>query len=150
MVAGDTGIALQNRATASWSTPRIELSGARKRPSTHYPAMLFRDGRPVVSFGVMAVTYKRSHSRSCRISLITPQRSGGLDYPRFHYLDTDAWRWKRVEPHSRAARPPGHDVAGVGGCRRAVSVADRHHDRSRDGMLLGGSDRRKDGCAIGF
>jgi len=158
MVAGDTGIALQNRGYGFGTDPaHPNCVAPRKRPfHTIIPAMLFREGRPIVSFGVMGGDVQAQAHVQVVSNLIDYDLNiqEALDYPRFHYLDTDR---VALEPEydadlCRRLAHLGHAVnddpavaarGGFGG-GQGIMI-----DRAT-GCLWGGSDRRKDGCAAGF
>ena len=118
--------------------------------------MLLRDGKPAVSFGVMGgdvqaqahvqvVSYLVDHDLSIQEA---------LDRPRFHYLE--GARVSLEGDFAAQVRAElvamGHEVAdplaalargGFGGGQGiAIDAA--------AGTYWGGSDRRKDGCALGF
>jgi gamma-glutamyltranspeptidase/glutathione hydrolase len=158
MVAGDTGIALQNRGYGFVLDPaHPNCVAPGKRPfHTIIPAMLFRDGKPIVSFGVMggdvqAQAHVQVVSHLVDYGLNIQE---GLDFPRFHCLDT-----KRVALEAEYAPDLRSQLAGLGhvvlgeeavmirggfGGGQGIMIA------PATGSFWGGSDRRKDGCAIGF
>jgi len=159
MVVGDTGIALQNRGRGFVLDPAHPACVAPgKRPfHTLAPGMLFKDGRPLVSFGVMGGDVQAQAHVQVVSALIDDARNvqEALDRPRFHYLDG-----QRVALEQSAALDPlaaslverGHEVesetptlmrGGFGG-GQAIAI----HPETR--AYWGGSDRRKDGCAIGY
>jgi gamma-glutamyltranspeptidase / glutathione hydrolase len=158
MVAGDTGITLQNRGYGFVTDPQHPNCVAPgKRPfHTIIPAMLFRDGRPVVSFGVMGGDVQAQGHVQVVSNLVDYDLNiqEALDYPRFHYLDTDRVALEADYDdglRTKLARR-GHDVlgeeaalarGGFGG-GQGIMIDPLTH------CLWGGSDRRKDGCAIGF
>jgi gamma-glutamyltranspeptidase/glutathione hydrolase len=159
MVVGDTGIALQNRGRGFVLDPaHPNCIAPGKRPfHTIIPAMLFRADRPLVSFGVMggdvqAQAHVQVVSRMVDEGLNVQE---ALDQPRFHFLDG-----------SRVALEAGGDTSAL-----AAGLADRGHTVEHETATLlrggfgggqgimvdpvtraywGGSDRRKDGVAIGF
>jgi gamma-glutamyltranspeptidase/glutathione hydrolase len=118
--------------------------------------MLFRSGRPLVSFGVMGGDMQAQG----HVQLVSHMVDAGLnaqqaiDAPRFHYLDCDR---VALESGFEAAvvaelAHRGHAVqeasaalahGGFGGAQ-AIMV---HPDT---GVYWGASDWRKDGCAVGF
>jgi gamma-glutamyltranspeptidase/glutathione hydrolase len=158
MVASDTGIALHNRGYGFVLDPaHPNCVAPRKRPfHTILPAMLFRDGKPVVSFGVMGGDVQAQAHVQVVSNLVDYDLNiqEALDFPRFHYVDGAC---VALEPeYSSAVREQlgrmGHEVCG----EEAVML--RGGFGGGQGIMIdpatrcfwGGSDRRKDGCAIGF
>jgi len=159
MVVGDTGIALQNRGRGFVLDPaHPNCVAPGKRPfHTIIPAMLFHEGRPIVSFGVMggdvqAQAHVQVVSRMIDEGLNVQE---ALDQPRFHYLGGSrvaleaagdmpalaadlAARGHAVEPETATLLRGGFG----GGQGIMIDPASRAY--------WGGSDRRKDGSAIGF
>ncbi len=158
MVAGDTGIVLQNRGYGFVVDPQHPNCVApRKRPfHTIIPAMLFREGRPVVSFGVMGGDIQAQGHVQVVSNLIDYDLNiqEAIDYPRFHYVEADRVALEAeydTELRQQLARL-GHDVLGE------EAVLARGGFGGGQGIMIdpatgccwGGSDRRKDGCAMGF
>jgi gamma-glutamyltranspeptidase/glutathione hydrolase len=158
MVAGDTGIVLQNRGYGFVTDPaHPNCVAPRKRPlHTIIPAMLFRDDRPLLSFGVMG-GHIQAQGHLQVVSNVVDYGLNiqeALDYPRFHYLggNTTALEPEYPETLIPALCALGHDARGEeaaalsggfgGGQGILVDPA--------TGAYWGGSDRRKDGCAIGW
>ncbi|HZR83621.1 MAG TPA: gamma-glutamyltransferase [Candidatus Binatia bacterium] len=158
IVAGETGIALQNRGAGFSLEPgHPNALAPRKRPlHTIIPAMLFEDGRPRVSFGVMG-----GHVQSqAHVQVVTALVDHGLnvqealDFPRFHAVDGTRVCLEREVPEAvrSGLAQRGHEIAepmlallrgGYGG-GQAIALD------PATGALWGASDRRKDGCAIGY
>lgn len=158
MVAGDTGIVLQNRGfgfVADPTHPNCVAPG--KRPlHTIIPAMLFRDGRPLLSFGVMG-GHIQAQGHMQVVSNVVDYGLNiqeALDYPRFHYLGGNL---TALEPEYAPDVIPalcglGHDARG----EEAAALSGGFGGGQGiwidpvAGVYAGASDRRKDGCAIGF
>lgn len=158
LVVEGTGVALQNRGRGFRLDPSHPACLApRKRPfHTLCPAMLLRDGAPLVSFGVMGGDVQAQAHLQVVSNLVdfSANIQEALDAPRFHFLD-DA-RVALEEEIPMATREQlaalGHELApplealargGFGG-GQGIQI-----DRAAR-VYWGGSDRRKDGCAIGF
>ena len=152
MLAGDTGIVLQNRA---WGFSAEPGHPNRLRPGqrpfhTIIPGLLLRDGELWGPFGVMGGAMQAQGHLQLVHALVDrgldPQRA--LDAPRFR---VDAGRRVALEPGLAAEldglRTLGHDAVvaadehdfGVGQCVLVEGEA-----------LVGGSDGRGDGAAGGF
>jgi gamma-glutamyltranspeptidase/glutathione hydrolase len=157
MAAGDTGILLQNRGYGfSLDPAHPNCIAPGKRPfHTIIPAMLLQGGRPVVSFGVMGGDMQPQGHVQVVSNLVDAGCSiqEAIDRPRFNYLDTD-----RVALERRLATQVGAELK-----RRGHVVEDEAAAMPRGGFggaqgimidptgtYWGGSDPRKDGCAIGF
>ncbi|RMD47836.1 MAG: gamma-glutamyltransferase family protein [Alphaproteobacteria bacterium] len=145
------GILFQNRgACFSLEPGHPNEYGPRKRPMhTIIPAMLCRDGRVVMPFGVMGGAYQpNGHVRL--VSNLVDFGMGiqqAIDAPR-SFRDGRTLQIERGYPavvRARLARM-GHDVqiprAPIGGAQ-AIWI-------DESGVLVGGSDPRKDGCALGM
>ena len=157
MVAGRTGIALQNRGfgfTLDPAHPNCIAPG--KRPfHTIIPGMLLRDGRPLVSFGVMGGDMQAQG----HVQLVSHLLDAGcnvqeaIERPRFNFLGGDRVALEAALAASIAAdlARRGHVVedestallAGGFGGAQAIAID------PTSGAYWGGSDPRKDGCAIG-
>ncbi|MBX3028403.1 gamma-glutamyltransferase [bacterium] len=158
MVAGRTGIALQNRGFGFRLDPaHPNCIAPGKRPfHTLIPGMALRDGRPLLAFGVMGGDMQAQG----HVQLLSALIDGGdnvqeaIERPRFNFLGGD-----RVALESALAAALGADLArrghvvedesaallagGFGGAQ-AIAID------PESGACWGGSDPRKDGCAIGF
>jgi gamma-glutamyltranspeptidase/glutathione hydrolase len=158
MVVEGTGIALQNRGYGFVLDPaHPNCVAPGKRPfHTIIPAMVCRDGRPLVSFGVMggnvqAQAHVQVVSRLIDLGMNIQE---ALDAPRFHYLGGARVALERRfgAEVARALSGRGHLVedeaaalplGGFGGGQGLMI-------EPASGTFWGGSDARKDGCAIGF
>jgi len=166
IVAPGTGFALQNRGSLFHldpTHPNALLPG--KRPlHTIIPALLTRRGHPVFSFGVMGGDMQpQGH-----VQILLQRIDFGLDVQ----AAGDALRWR----HVGSSTPTGDRMTNGGtvwleaGFPRTTIDGLRakgHRIETRpvgpgfggfqgiwidweEGHLLGGSERRKDGCAIGY
>jgi gamma-glutamyltranspeptidase/glutathione hydrolase len=152
IVCGETGVVFQNRGCGF---RLIEghancIAGGKRPLHTIIPAMLTKDGRAVLSYGVMGGQYQatgHAHVLS-RIVDCGDNPQAASDYPRSF-----------VTPDGLTLEPALFDCVGgdlarrghrvipvdepIGGCQ-AIWI---DHER---GVLLGGSDHRKDGMALGY
>jgi gamma-glutamyltranspeptidase / glutathione hydrolase len=147
-----TGILLHNRgACFTFDPDHPNGIGASKRPmNTIIPALGMRDGRCVLSFGVMG-----AHFQPMGHALVVGNMldygmdvQAAIDFPRV-FFDQDTTVVERGISSDAIAglRARGHRVETralpLGG-GQAIAI-----DWQR-GVLIGGSDPRKDGCAIGY
>ena len=155
IVVPGTGISMQNRGAGFSLTPgHPNLVGPGKRPfQTIIPGFLTRDGRPVMSFGVMGGQMQpQGH-----VQLVTRV----VDYQQNPQAASDGPRWivnhdfsvsleeSRFAPglidelKRRGHRivPPEVPMFGFGGAQLIWHLDDGY---------CAGSDHRKDGGAVGF
>ncbi|MBN1135543.1 MAG: gamma-glutamyltransferase [Anaerolineae bacterium] len=158
LVVPGTGICLQNRGACFSLEPGHPnvLAGGKRPYHTIIPAMALRDGRLWLSFGVMGGFMQPQGHLQTLINLVDyrldPQAA--LDAPRFR-VDELGSRRVAVETGAplrtrRALAALGHEVRpeptfspGFGGGQ--IIAVD-----PETGALSGGSDPRRDGCAVGF
>ncbi|MEO1140653.1 MAG: gamma-glutamyltransferase family protein [Pseudomonadota bacterium] len=145
------GILLQNRGagfTLEQGHPN-EMVGGKRPMHTIIPGMLRANDRVTMPFGVMGGAYQSTgHARfvtNLRDFGLSPQAA--IDAPRC-FADAGELRVERgYTPDVRQALADlGHTVVvpdeAIGGAQ-AIQI----HDA---GVLEGGSDPRKDGCALGY
>jgi gamma-glutamyltranspeptidase len=162
VVAPRSGVLFHNRGrgfTLDAAHPNALQPG--KRPyHTLIPAMLMRDGRPVLVFGTMGADAQAQVQLQLLLGFVDfglladPQAA--IEAPRWvSGADPDGTPWLRIEPRFDRAtsddlRRRGHTVV-VGeewdpfvGHAHAIAI---DHDR---GVLGGASDPRSDGAAVGW
>ncbi len=157
VVAGDTGIALQNRGHGFVAEPGHPncVAPGRRPLHTIIPGMMLREGKPLVSFGVMG-----GHIQAqAHVQMVSNLVDFGfnvqeaLDAPRYYCFGGATVAIEDEVPQASRTRlaAMGHDVqgpdyaalqGGFGGGQGIMIDA--------GGSLWGGSDRRKDGCALGY
>jgi gamma-glutamyltranspeptidase/glutathione hydrolase len=164
LVPGDLGFALQNRGTLfaldAGHANRLE---PHKRPfHTIIPALVTKDGKPWFVFGVMGGDMQPQGQVQVLCNLID-----------FGMNVQEAGEAPRLE-HTRSATPTGRPARGVGtvvpesGITKAIvdDLTRRGHRFAKPrvngggyqgilvdpktNMLHGGSEPRKDGCAVGY
>ena len=157
IVAGDTGIVLQNRGS-SFSLDRAHPNHLEpgKRPfHTIIPAMVFRDNKLFMSFGVMGGGIQPQGHVQVLVNIIDLGMGlqQAIDAPRYRYMSGRAVLLEDEIPatvidrlialgHVRAS-PPGVLRSSMGG-GQAIMID------PVNGTLMGASDPRKDGLAIGY
>ena len=158
VVAGDTGICLQNRGSgfvAQANHPNVLAPG--KRPfHTIIPAMILRDGQPWLCYGIMGADMQAQGHVQVALNMIDFDMNiqEALEAPRYRILGGRVVALERAIPHEvrhkleamgheplpYGAIPPGTPYGGG----QAILIDHAH------GVLQGGSDPRKDGCALGY
>jgi len=152
IVAPECGVVLHNRGSGFRTIPGHPSAIApRKRPfHTLIPGMLVKDGRAVMPFGVMGGQYQAvGHATFLHYLLdrgMDPQQAA--EGPRvFAYQGVLQTEHFVAEPIRADLAKRGHKIemleVPVGGCQ-AIWM-----DRER-GVLIGGSEPRKDGLALGY
>ncbi len=147
-----TGVMLTNRGSCfTLAAGHPNEFGAGKRPMhTIIPALAMRDGRCDMSFGVMGGSYQPMG----HVQIVTNMLDYGMDVqqaidgPRFFFEGEQSV----IEHGTPAAtieglRRRGHDVvmaAAPWGGGQTIKI-----DWDR-GVLIAGSEPRKDGCALGY
>jgi len=164
LVPSGLGFCIQNRGGGFSLNPNdFNKLESHKRPfHTIIPAFLTKDGKPVFSFGVMHGDYQPQGHVHILINILdfgmSPQQAG--EQPRVR--------------HSGSSEPTGSRMSGGGTVifERHISdkvkekLADMGHNikpevevfggyqgiwrQSNPRRYFGGSDPRKDGCAIGY
>lgn len=161
IAAGDTGVLLQSRAAGFVLDPaHPNRLAPRKRPlHTIIPGLLLREGRPWLAFGIMGGDVQ-PQAHACFVANLVdhgcnPQEA--LDAPRFRFaggrrvvIETPELAVREGGALGPALAARGHDVAGPGAAMADVFGGGQAIAREADGLLVGASDRRKDGCAFGL
>ncbi len=151
-VAGDTGITLQNRGAGfTLQQGHPNQVGPHKRPlHTLVPAMLMKDGKPHISFGVMGGDNQAQAHAQMVMKFVDfgmhVQEAG--DSPRVRHMGDELAVESMIgDDVRRALAARGHKIRDGRGQVGGYQAIFLDH---QNGTLLGASDLRKDGCAIGW
>lgn len=160
----EVGFSIQNRGQAFSLDPehRNRLEPHKRPFHTIIPAFLTRDGKPVMSFGVMGGDFQPQGHSQVMMNMIdfrmSPQQAG--EQPRIsHDGSSSPWGAKAIDGGAlvlergisdsvkQQLADMGHQLSpnlGVHGGYQAIWRVD--HPR----RYFGGSDPRKDGAALGY
>ena len=147
-----TGILFNNRGSGFLLDPtHPNALGPGKRPMhTIIPALAVRDGRCAVSFGVMGAHYQPMGHVQMVLNLFDygMDVQSAIDAPRA-FFDRDLTVVERGMPAAtvEGLKARGHRVVAAPspwGGAQAIRIDWRR------GVLIGGSEPRKDGCALGY
>jgi gamma-glutamyltranspeptidase/glutathione hydrolase len=153
LVAGDTGIMLQNRGAGFSLNPNHANCIAPHKRTLHtiIPGMIGRNGVPLVTFGVMGGQMQtQGHLQFvCNLVDFNMDVQNALDAPRFRVMDDSRIMLETGIPMNAQAAlaqkghhiVPGNTFFGGG---QAIFI-----NPSFD-TLVAGSDPRRDGCAVGY
>jgi gamma-glutamyltranspeptidase/glutathione hydrolase len=163
-VPGDLGFALQNRGCLfALDAAHANRLAPHKRPfHTIIPGFVTKDGKPWLSFGLMGGDMQaQGHAQViCNMIDFGMDVQDAGDAPRFRHLGSSEPTGSRatgagsvalesgITPETRRAlEAKGHRLVtsrgGFGGYQAIRIDVER-------GVLIGGSDPRKDGCALGY
>jgi gamma-glutamyltranspeptidase/glutathione hydrolase len=152
MATEKTGIMLHNRGACFAVDPQHPNAiGPSKRPMhTIIPALALRHGRCELAFGVMGADYQPMGHAHVITNLVDfgMDVQAAIDFPRAFFEGETTLVERGVTAAAiDGLRQRGHQVAvrplPLGGAQ-AIAIDWRR------GVLIGGSDPRKDGCAIGY
>ncbi len=156
MVVDGTGIILHNRGKSfSLDPKRFNRIEPHKRPMhTIIPAMCFKDGEFLMSFGVMGADMQPQGHVQFLVNLIDFKMNlqEAMDAPRARHMEgMEIYLEDGISGETVSAlEKKGHRVMKGDPATNQVGGGQAiYFDRDQD-ILLGASDRRKDGCAIGY
>jgi gamma-glutamyltranspeptidase / glutathione hydrolase len=147
-----TGIMFTNRGACFVVDPdHPNAFGPSKRPMhTIIPALAFRSGHCALSFGVMGAHYQPMGHAQIVTNMVdyAMDVQAAIDAPRAFFVGGTSVVERGLPPAAlKGLLARGHEVALAStpwGGAQAIRI-----DRER-GVLIGGSDPRKDGCALGY
>ena len=155
IVAGDTGILLHNRGSGfNLTAGSPDQIAPHKRPlHTLIPAFVMKDGRPWLSFGVMGGDHQAQGHTQVLLNAIdfrmNVQEAG--EAARITHGNNGLLVESNVPEAVRAALiQRGHKVTSNANPGGAFGGFQGIMLDPRTGVLMGGSDVRKDGLAIGW
>src|SRR5512139_442358 len=152
IAAGETGVALQNRGSLFTLDPRHPNRVAPHKRSLHtlVPAMVLTGGRPFLSFGVMGGDMQPQGHIQVLANLVdfgmNVQEAG--EAPRVRHMGNSIALESGISPEAQfGLAERGHTLItriGAFGGFQGILID------PKTGLLMGGSDPRKDGLAIGY
>jgi gamma-glutamyltranspeptidase/glutathione hydrolase len=164
MVPDGLGFALQNRGSAFSLNPgdRNRLEPHKRPLHTIMPGFVTRGGKPLFSFGVMGGDFQPQGHAQVLMNIIdfgmSPQQVG--EHPRIAHLDSSTPTGDRMVDGGSVGFERGipdkvkAELAAMGHqIRPEIGVFGGYQGIWREENPLryfGGSDPRKDGCAVGY
>lgn len=156
IVAGNTGICLQNRGAGFAADPNHPnaLQPGKRPFHTIIPALILRHGKPWLCYGVMGGHMQAQGHVQVALNSIDfgMNVQEALEAPRYRIMGGREVALERAIPQAvrdelgfmgHELWPRGTQRVSYGG-GQAILI---DHER---GVLQGGSDYRKDGCALGY
>jgi gamma-glutamyltranspeptidase/glutathione hydrolase len=156
MVVDGTGIILQNRGKSFSLDPthpnRLE---PYKRPMhTIIPGMVFKEGRFLMGFGVMGGDMQPQGHVQFLVNLVDFKMNlqEAVDAPRIRHMQgMEVYLERGIAAEiASALKQKGHHVVQESTTINQVGGGQAIYLDRGQNVLLGASDRRKDGCAIGY
>ncbi len=159
IVAGETGIMLHNRGSGFSLDPTHpnKLEPGKRPFHTLIPAMVFKDGNLLMSYGVMGGDIQAQGHSQVLINLVDRGMNlqQAIEAPRIRYISGKGVMLEDTLPanvingliergHERVLPPAGIRHRALMGGGQAIMID------PDTGALAGGSDPRKDGQAIGY
>ena len=156
MVVDGTGIVLHNRGNSFSLDPKhFNRLEPHKRPMhTIIPGMGFKDGKFLMTFGVVGGDMQPQGHVQFLVNLIDFKMNlqEAMDAPRVRHLQAMEVYLEDGIPEEAASilQEKGHQIIqGTPAVNQVGGGEAIYLDRNRN-VLLGASDRRKDGCALGY
>jgi len=154
ITVGETGIVLQNRGASFSLDPTHPNSIAPHKRTRHtiIPAMMLHEGKPLIAFGFVGgdVQPQGQVQFLCNVIDFGMNLQDALDAPRWRCEGTGASvALESAIPFEtgQVLTERGHEIIGNGGFFGGGQAILIHPDY---GTFQGGSDSRRDGCAIGY
>jgi gamma-glutamyltranspeptidase/glutathione hydrolase len=159
IVAGETGIMLHNRGSGFSLDPGHpnKLEPGKRPFHTLIPAMVLKDGKLLMSYGVMGGDIQAQGHSQVLVNLVDREMNlqQAIDAPRVRYISGKGVMLEDTLPanvidglvqrgHERVLPPAGIKHRALMGGGQAIMID------PDTGALSGGSDPRKDGIAIGY
>jgi len=159
IVAGETGIMLHNRGSGFSLDPNHpnKLEPGKRPFHTLIPAMVLKDGKLLMSYGVMGGDIQAQGHSQVLINLVDRGMNlqQAIDAPRIRYISGKGVMLEDTLPpsviselvqrgHERVLPPEGIKHRALMGGGQAIMID------PDTGALSGASDPRKDGIAIGY
>ena len=159
IVAGETGIMLHNRGSGFSLDPTHpnKLEPGKRPFHTLIPAMVLKDGKLLMSYGVMGGDIQAQGHSQVLVNLVDRGMNlqQAIDAPRIRYISGKGVMFEDTLPpnvingliergHERVLPPAGIRHRALMGGGQAIMID------PDTGALSGGSDPRKDGMAIGY
>ncbi len=146
-----SGILLTNRgACFTLEVGHPNTFGASKRPlHTIIPALGMRDGRCDMCFGVMGAHYQPMGHVQIILNMLdySMDVQQAIDAPRFFFEDEQTVVERGTPPATiDGLKARGHNVVMAASPWGGAQIVKIDWDR---GVLIAGSESRKDGCALG-
>jgi gamma-glutamyltranspeptidase / glutathione hydrolase len=154
IVAGDTGIVLHDRGSGFSLDPKHanRLEPGKRPFHTIIPAMVLKDGKLFMSFGVMGGAIQPQGHIQVLANFIDlgMNLQQAIEAPRFRYVAGNRVILEdaMTEPIIKSLIDKGHQRASQSGASMGGGQAIMIDPVS--GTLMGASDPRKDGMALGY
>jgi gamma-glutamyltranspeptidase/glutathione hydrolase len=155
VVAGDTGILLNNRMTGFVTTPgHVNQVGPGKRPvMTLNACMLLRDGRPWVAYGTPGSQAQVQTNFQNAVHFVDDGMDvqAAIEAPRWRQDAGRLFLERRFPPAvAEGLRKRGHHVEVTDDWSYLAGGAQAIMIDPASGLLQAGADPRREGYAIGF